>query len=361
MSDSQTSLGRTGGGVSTLQFGGNSAMNSRARTHCAGRSNAQMQLYPSGRCDAPSEARRRRPHSTNYSQDVRGNELGTFAYNSLADLAAKRPASFTRTLQAPTRTGGEWNGYVALGDLWRVNGEWQVIYGARVEGERVHEPPGVRIRLVASAFGLRNDNAPASVDVSPRLGVRWQDGKGKIVRAGVGRVSQHRRPDAARGAVGEHGARWTDSLQHLVHRRGGADGRIGPRTRKAIVDSRSSASAASGVLTTRRPTCSYVDRSFRPTRSWRVERRLLSRAHSAMCIASSSSGSLNLDQPGTFDDNFGRAPSFTTAARGAAGVSSLPSSDRRVDGRSCRRRSRASIRGVRPRGARSCRISGRRP
>src|SRR5262249_24469850 len=114
------------GGVSTLQFGGNSSMNSDLRA-LRWESIANVQLYPSGnvkhRVKFSADAR-----FDSYSQDVRGNTLGTFAYNSLADLASNHPASFTRTLASPTRTGGEWNSYASVGDLWRVSPQWQVLY-----------------------------------------------------------------------------------------------------------------------------------------------------------------------------------------------------------------------------------------
>jgi hypothetical protein len=110
------------GGVSTLQFGGNSSMNTDSKS-ARWETVANVQLFASGnvkhRVKLSADAR-----FDSYSQDVRSNALGTFAFNSLADLAANQPASFTRTLSAPTRSGGEWNGYLSVGDLWRVAPQW---------------------------------------------------------------------------------------------------------------------------------------------------------------------------------------------------------------------------------------------
>src|SRR5207253_731752 len=105
-------------------------------------------------------------------QDARGNTLGTFSYNSIADLDANRPASFTRTLNAPTRLAGAWNGFVALGDLWRLSDAVQLRYGARVEGNVFTDPPAYN-PAVDAAFGARTDHAPNTVHVSPRFGLNW--------------------------------------------------------------------------------------------------------------------------------------------------------------------------------------------
>ncbi|HMA24305.1 MAG: carboxypeptidase-like regulatory domain-containing protein, partial [Gemmatimonas sp.] len=146
-----------GGGVSTLQFGGNGNMQTDTRAW-RWETNAQMQFYPPGalthRLKLAADAR-----FDDFSQDLFGNRLGTFSYNSLTDLAANRPSSFTRTLTAPTRRGGEWNGFASLGDLWRVNEKLQVIYGARVDGNVFTQTPELN-PLVSSAFGLHTDRGP---------------------------------------------------------------------------------------------------------------------------------------------------------------------------------------------------------
>src|SRR5262249_41985170 len=120
-----------------------------------------------------------------FDQNLLSNGFGTFSYNSLQDLSAGQPASFTRTLTAPTRTGGEWNAFLSAGDLWRVNQHWQLLYGARIDGNVFTRSPAFNPAL-SSALGVRTENAPSSIDVSPRLGFNWQDGHGHVVRGGVG-------------------------------------------------------------------------------------------------------------------------------------------------------------------------------
>src|SRR5262249_13854893 len=60
-----------------------------------------------------------------------------------------------------------------------------LLYGARVDANAFVQRPAYNPAL-DDALGLRTDGAPNAVDVSPRLGATWQNGKGKIVRFGVG-------------------------------------------------------------------------------------------------------------------------------------------------------------------------------
>ena len=305
-----SSFSDASGGVSTLQFGGNSAMNSSSSA-LRWESLGQLQLYPSGRSRHRVKLSADARFDT-YSQDLRGNELGTFSYNSLADLAANQPASFSRTLLAPTRTGGEWNGYVAAGDLWRVNPQWQVIYGARVEGNAFTKTP-VANPALASTLGIRNDNAPATIAISPRLGVNWQNGKGKIVRAGIGEFRNLVDPSLlAAPSV-------TTGLSNGLLRISCIGTAVPTPDWTAYLVSSSTIPSqclgTSGVLTDASPAVQYVDRSFQPTRSWRSNVGFQSSAFRNVYSAELL-GSLNLNQPGTFDNNFAGTTAFTLPAEG---------------------------------------------
>jgi hypothetical protein len=298
------------GGVSTLQFGGNSGMNSDLSA-LRWESLAQVQLYSPGRVShrlkLAADAR-----FDSYSQDVRGNALGTFSYNSLADLAANRPASFTRTLSTPSRRGGEWNGYLAAGDLWRVNPQWQVIYGLRLDGNAFTSTPRVNPALT-SALGVRNDNAPSTVALSPRLGMTWQDGKGKILRGGIGQFRNLIDPTLLAAPSVSTGL--ADGLLRIS-----CIGAAVPTPDwNAYATSESSIPGqcvgSSGVLSDVSPNVQYVDRSFQPTRSWRSNLGFQSSAFRNVYTIELL-GSLNLNQPGTFDNNFLGATAFTLPAEG---------------------------------------------
>ena len=110
-----------------------------------------------------------------FSVDLTPSLLGSFAFNSLADLEAGRASSFTRTLAKNTRTGSQVAGAASLGDYWRPSPNVQVQYGVRVDANRFLSDPAFN-QAVTDAFGLRNDAVPNRAYLSPRLGVQWYYG-----------------------------------------------------------------------------------------------------------------------------------------------------------------------------------------
>ena len=60
------------------------------------------------------------------------NSVGQYSYNSLADFAVNRPASYTRTLSQPTREGETYNSAVAVSHQWNKSRWFSMLYGARV-------------------------------------------------------------------------------------------------------------------------------------------------------------------------------------------------------------------------------------
>jgi Carboxypeptidase regulatory-like domain len=296
------------GGVSTLQFGGNSAMSSTVQS-LRWESTAQVQLYPAARSahrlKLSADAR-----FDSYSQELRGNELGTFSYNSLADLATNRPASFTRTLTAPTRTGGEWNGYLAAGDLWRVNPQWQVLYGARLDANTFTSAPRAN-PVLASALGVQNDNAPSTIALSPRLGVTWQDGKGKILRGGIGQFRNLIDPSLLAAPSVSTGL--ADGLLRISCIGSAVPTPDWNAFGTSVSNIPSQCVGSSGILSDGAPNVQYVDRSFQPTRSWRSNIGFQSSALRNVYTIELL-GSLNLNQPGTVDNNFTGTQAFMLPA-----------------------------------------------
>ncbi|HET7374285.1 MAG TPA: carboxypeptidase-like regulatory domain-containing protein, partial [Gemmatimonadaceae bacterium] len=67
-------------------------------------------------------------HDT-FKSDVGRDLLGTFHFNSLSNVAAGAPASYTRTLTSTTQSGGQLVGALALGDYWRPQPGVQIQYG----------------------------------------------------------------------------------------------------------------------------------------------------------------------------------------------------------------------------------------
>jgi len=134
-----------------------------------------------------------------YSQDMTNNRLGTFTYNSLADLAANTPASYSRALSPRTREGSQVIGAVSLGDSYRLNPNFQLQYGLRVDANRFGATPDLNPQI-EQTFGVRNDEVPNRFYVSPRIGFSWTVGTAAQVAAFDGAV---RGPRAVvRGGIG---------------------------------------------------------------------------------------------------------------------------------------------------------------
>ncbi len=107
--------------------------------------------------------------------DAGSNLLGTFQFNSLADLEAGRPALYTRTLNNVVGVAGQLSGGVSLGDAWRPTRDVQVQYGVRVDGNAfLHRPEANAV--LRRELGIDNSAVPNRVAVSPRVGVQWTYG-----------------------------------------------------------------------------------------------------------------------------------------------------------------------------------------
>jgi hypothetical protein len=184
-----------GSGVESLTFGGNQGRSSSQST------NATFQNSLSW-FDNDNKHRIKLSTELQYSgntQDQSSNLLGSFFFNSLEDLEAGRPASFSRTLTALERTTGRLSGSVALGDSYRRTQDLQFQYGIRVDASGFTTTPAFN-PLVESTFGRRNDRVPTAFVVSPRIGFSWTLGDAQEIAFFEGAV---RGPRAVvRGGVG---------------------------------------------------------------------------------------------------------------------------------------------------------------
>lgn len=152
--------------VASLQFGGSGAIGPEQKSWSWETTNETMWYPRRGAHRVKLAAQFRRD---GYQELSRANSLGTFAFNSLADLAANQPSSFSRTLGDTEQRGGEWSGALSIGDYWRKSPTLQLLYGARLEGNRYTAAPAFN-PAVLSTFGARTDAAPNRAHVSPRLG-----------------------------------------------------------------------------------------------------------------------------------------------------------------------------------------------
>lgn len=189
-------LGDGSAAVSSLLFGGSTNLNT-ASTNSSLAFNNTMSWFSNDnrhRVKLTSELR-----NDQFSQNVTFNQFGSFSYNSLADLQANTPASFTRTLSPRTRTGSQIVGAMSLGDAWRPTNDLQVQYGVRVDGNRFEKGPQSN-PAVLSAFGFDNAETPNRLYVSPRVGFSWTVGQADQMALLPGMI---RAPRAViRGGVG---------------------------------------------------------------------------------------------------------------------------------------------------------------
>lgn len=183
-------------GVQNVTFGGSAFLNTSSANTSVDLQNqlSWFSVDNKHRLKLTSEIRR-----DGYSLDQSTNRLGTFTFNSLADLQAGTPAAFTRTLAPRTRTGSEWAGAVSLGDSYRATDDLQLQYGVRLDGNRYPNAPNAN-PLVAQTFGTRNDVVPNRVYASPRIGFSWAYGTAPEIGGFLGAV---RGPRAVvRGGIG---------------------------------------------------------------------------------------------------------------------------------------------------------------
>ena len=104
-----------------------------------------------------------------FRQNVASNRLGSFTYNSLHSFLSDTADSYSRTLSSRERAGKTLAGALYLGDTWRPNRQIQIVYGLRAEGTRIDNAPALNSDI-ESKFGLRTNNFPSEIHVSPRAG-----------------------------------------------------------------------------------------------------------------------------------------------------------------------------------------------
>ena len=317
------------GGIASLAFGGGGAeRDSRAWTW---ETIGETQLYATGheahRVSITTDLR-----LDGYADDAGANDLGTFTFNSLSQLAAGVPASYSRLLSQPSRRGGEWNAFVALGDFWRVSPSLRVQYGVRVEGNAFtsHAPVNP---AVDNAFSVQGGGAPNSVHASPRLGFTWiRRGGGNAGALAVNKLGAFNMGPTSylRGGIGEFRALLSPSLlsDALVSTGLSGSARSISCIGNAVPtpdwtaylhnpDAAPSSCVGGTTLSDTAPTVRLVSQSYAPPRSWRAN---LSYASQYRRLTYSIDGtySLNLDQPGVVDLNFRNVPAFITPDEGRA-------------------------------------------
>lgn len=179
-----STLNNGASGVQSLGFGGNQGLSSSSQTLGANIQNTLSWF------DDDNKHRVKFGTEVQFSgntQNQSSNLRGTYSFNSLEDLAAGRPASFSRMLTARTRSTGQYTGAVSITDSWRKTQDLQIQYSLRAENTRFTAKPMYNAE-VQNVFGVRNDHIPAPIVISPRVGFSYTLGSSQEVAAFSGAV-----------------------------------------------------------------------------------------------------------------------------------------------------------------------------
>ncbi len=321
-------------GVASLLFGGSSPASASKKFTWETQSETRFYL--------PASTKHRLKVNADIRYDATSNVLntnsnGTFSYNSLADVAANSPVSFTRSLNDPTRHGSEWNGYASVSDWYRVSPALQLLYGVRLEANAFGERPAYN-PAVNTSFGGRTDFAPNTFGLSPRLGFNWAYSKkpngadaaigmmfnqiGQFVFPQVGMIS---------GGIGEFRSMMSPSLLSGASVNTGLPGAfrqvscIGTAiptpdwgaylASSSAIPSDCLASPPSASLRDTAPAVQMFDRGLSAPRSWKANLKWTA-SRGWLLWTVEGLASYNVNQPGTTDLNFSGTPRFTLANEG---------------------------------------------
>jgi len=251
-------------------------------------------------------------------QEGASNALGGYSFNSLADFAAGRASSYSRTLVQPERSGAVWNAATAFVHTYAPSRFLGVMYGARLEADGFASAPASNPAL-EGALGVRTGAAPTRVHVSPRIGVTYtynrdrENGSGTnqspvgrfyrlpvgTLRGGIGEFRDLLRPGIladASAATGLPGG--TLSLSCV--------GTAVPQPDWSRFDAGGSPSECldgGGLLAERAPSVTLIDPGYDVPRSWRSSLEWTTEFRK-MVIKVGGLASYDLSQPGVVDANF---------------------------------------------------------
>ena len=324
-------------GVQTLTFGGNQGLSSTSRS-----TGATVQNNLSWFDDA-NKHRIKLTTELQYSgsmQNQASNLLGSYFFNSLEDLDAGLPASYSRTLTARRRSTGQLTGSVAIGDSWRKTTDLQIQYGLRIDASRYTKTPDYN-PAVEQAFGRRNDRVPTPISVSPRIGFSWTVGQSPeisafsgasrtpraVVRGGIGVFSNGSSAGQIGSALDNTGL--PSGVQQIYC--------VGPAvpapdwaryaTRPSDVADRCADGTTGSVFSNSAPNVTLFARGFRPQRTVRTNLSwngsLLDGRYSTSVEGTYA---LNLDQQRSVDLNFAPVERFDLANEGGRPVYVDPTS-----------------------------------
>lgn len=335
--------------ITTLAFGGNSGLPQRSESRNLDLSDELSWLPGNGdhrvKLGALFSASR-------FEQDATANRLGTYTFNSLADLEANQPSIFTRTLSPRIRAGTGVNSAIYLGDTWRKSRSLQVTLGARLERSQFNGAPAHNPE-VEQVFGYRTDEIPSEVHASPRIGFTWTIGGGgggfgggfgggpRGGFGGPGGGGGQSTPVILRGGIGEFRSTIPTSLYSAAQ---GATGLsqsesqlycIGPFVpipdwgiwsgSEATIPTTCAGGTVAAPPITARPNVTVFEQSFGAPRAWRASLGAQRRMFDRMQLSVDANYARGVNQYGFRDLNLNATPRFTLAAEGGRPVFADPS------------------------------------
>ncbi|AMW06320.1 carboxypeptidase-like regulatory domain-containing protein [Gemmatimonas phototrophica] len=266
------------------------------------------------------------------TQEGLPNAQGSYTFNSLADLAANRPASYQRTITQPARSATSYNGALAFAHQWNPTRYFSMLSGARVEGSMFGEAPPENAAL-EQALGVETGVAPRRLRVSPRVGFTYtysrsrENGNGQmstntgswyrntmgIIKGGIGEFRDLYRPGTLADAMVGAGIPGSTLALSCVGATVPTPNWSGFAAGSAPIPS--SCADGNGALVERAPSVTLVDPSFDVPRSWRAALGWASSMKGVM-LKVDGLASYDLSQPSTLDANFRGATVFRLASEG---------------------------------------------
>jgi hypothetical protein len=313
--------------ITTLAFGGNAGLPQRSESRRIDLSDELSWLPGNGDHRVKLGALF---STSRFEQDVTTNRLGTYTFNSLADLEANQPAMFTRTLSPRVRAGTGVSSALYIADTWRKSRSLQLTFGARLERSRFDGAPAYNPE-VERLFGRRTDDIPTEVHASPRIGFTWT----------INRPGRQVAPVILRGGVGEFRSTVPTSLYSAAQ---GATGLLESESQLYCIGpfvpapdwsiwsgdaSATPTTCADGVSSappiTARPNVTVFDDGFGAPRAWRASLGVQRRMFDRMQLSVNANYARGVSQYGFRDLNLDATPRFALDAEGGRPVFANPS------------------------------------
>jgi hypothetical protein len=275
-------------------------------------------------------------------QDGVSNNFGTFTFNSIDDLQANRPSSFSRTLGQSSRSGSVWNAAAALAHNYSHSRFFSVLYGFRLESDGFLESPA-RNPALEQALGVTTGAAPSRLHISPRLGFSWTYNKSRdngngtnqtpvgrfyrttsgVVRGGIGEFRDLLRPGILADASGATGlGNGTSTLSCVGLAVPTVDWDTFSENPESIPTQCADGSAALGE---RAPAVTLIDPGYDVPRSWRASLDWSTNLLGSLLIRLGGLASYDLSQPGVVDANFAGVSRFNLSGENGRPVYVSPS------------------------------------